>query len=61
MCRSYESKTIQMPMHDITPSERKRNEHVVSAPQKCIDFILQYSRSTYASKLENRDVIIHLN
>ncbi|WP_170266452.1 hypothetical protein [Phaeocystidibacter luteus] len=48
-------------MHDITPSERKANGKMKNAPQHCIDFLLQYSKSLHTDKLNNRDMFIHLN
>lgn len=48
-------------MYDITPSERKANEQRRSAPQKCINFVLQYSKSLHVDKMDERDVFIHLN
>ncbi|WP_170266123.1 hypothetical protein [Phaeocystidibacter marisrubri] len=48
-------------MYNITPSERKANEQKRNAPKKCIDFVLQYSKSLHADKLDERDVFIHLN
>lgn len=48
-------------MYNITPSERKSNEKKMKAPQQCVDFLLQYSRSLHVDKLDNQDVFMHLN
>lgn len=48
-------------MHNITPSERKANGNMKKAPQHCVDFLLQYSKSLHVDKLDNQDVFTHLN
>ncbi len=48
-------------MYDITPSERKANDKMKNAPQHCIDFLLQYSKSLHVNKFDDQDVFIHMN